>query len=258
MSMTMEVRSLLSCSHRCIHVATTVGTVTRKSLANARFRNSSANAKSPSGISSSRPPGYPLLSRVHNACTPSSSNVTPLSEDIETRIRPRHLRDMDEMKDVASSFRFLMGPPEVHTDRQGLFVEAQIARPLAASAMDSEYSATNSDANPLFHDRSLPRPCGMEAMLGLPQPTKHDAVAITSSGTITLARTVSPRYSTVAAHAAVNQGSYRVCDQCSAVEQPSLARYRLCGGCVRPTTLFYLDGNCLIVYRLCREPFSTV
>ena len=256
--MTMEVRSLLSCSHRCIHVATTVGTVTRKSLANARFRNSSANVKSPSGISSSRPPGYPLLSRVHNACTPSSSNATHLSEDIETRIRPRHLRDMDEMKDVASSFRFLMGSPEVHTDQQGLFAEAQIARPLSASAVDSKYLATDSNANPLFHDRSLPRPCGMEAMLGLPQPSKHDAVAITSSGTTTLTGTISPRsYSAVAARTAVNQRSYRMCDQCSAVEQPGLAKYRLCGGCVRPTTLFYLDGNCLTMHLSCRRPSST-
>lgn len=34
-------------------------------------------------------------------------------------------------------------------------------------------------------------------------------------------------------HRQVKQRGYRICDQCGTIEQPHIARFRLCGGCVR-------------------------
>lgn len=39
-------------------------------------------------------------------------------------------------------------------------------------------------------------------------------------------------YHTPPAHS-LRQRGYRMCDQCGAAENPSVSRFRLCGGCVR-------------------------
>ncbi|KAH9885789.1 hypothetical protein C8Q73DRAFT_717055 [Cubamyces lactineus] len=48
-------------------------------------------------------------------------------------------------------------------------------------------------------------------------------------------------YFTAPTHAAPKQRGYRLCDQCGAVEQPHLGRFRLCGGCM---TTQYCSQDC--------------
>ncbi|CDO71807.1 hypothetical protein BN946_scf184939.g31 [Trametes cinnabarina] len=48
-------------------------------------------------------------------------------------------------------------------------------------------------------------------------------------------------YFTAPAHAPPKQRGYRVCDQCGAVEQPHVGRFRLCGGCM---TTQYCSQDC--------------
>ncbi|KAI0819270.1 hypothetical protein BC628DRAFT_1423919 [Trametes gibbosa] len=55
------------------------------------------------------------------------------------------------------------------------------------------------------------------------------------------AQPAAANYFTAPAHAPPKQRGYRVCDQCGAVEQPHLGRFRLCGGCM---TTQYCSQDC--------------
>ena len=56
-------------------------------------------------------------------------------------------------------------------------------------------------------------------------------------------------------HAAPKQRGYRICDTCSAVENPSIQKFRYCGGCVslcdviaydHHLTLFHTDDDSVL------------
>ncbi|OSC97698.1 hypothetical protein PYCCODRAFT_1439925 [Trametes coccinea BRFM310] len=55
------------------------------------------------------------------------------------------------------------------------------------------------------------------------------------------AQPAAANYFTAPAHAPPKQRGYRICDQCSAVEQPHVGRFRLCGGCM---TTQYCSQDC--------------
>ena len=42
-------------------------------------------------------------------------------------------------------------------------------------------------------------------------------------------------------HSSQKQRGYRLCDQCGAVENPAVSRFRMCGGCVRVSCSFPWD-----------------
>ncbi|TFK81512.1 hypothetical protein K466DRAFT_336123 [Polyporus arcularius HHB13444] len=120
-------------------------------------------------------PGRSSTTRVHSlrSTSTASSRTAALATDVETSIREAHRREMDEAKDMATSFRYVMDL-EAQMEQQRLQAEAEVESDPAATATESSVTAAARGHSPRVHRSAIKHSAATEAAASPKDKAKDD------------------------------------------------------------------------------------